>query len=125
MQVTDSHDQMEDEPSPPSLTSHHHIPYTYTTFTSDYYSDASISHKMTHTRDKYSRKQESSKKNLVKSIVMEISIATHSIIIGLDMGLMHEGQEETIVKLFWAFLFHQLFEGVSLGTSVYQSRLSK
>lgn len=65
----------------------------------------------------------SNRKALVKTIIMEIAVAIHSVIIGFDMGTMTQDDLSTIKTLMVAFLFHQFFEGVSLGTAITESRL--
>ena len=60
-------------------------------------------------------------KALIKAIVMESSIAIHSIIIGFNLGTLPVDALETVKVLMIAFSFHQFFEGVSLGTAILQS----
>ena len=57
-------------------------------------------------------------KALIKAIVMEVSIAVHSIIIGFNLGTLPEDSLEEVKILMIAFSFHQFLEGVSLGTAV-------
>lgn len=52
---------------------------------------------------------------LVKAYLMEIAIATHSIIIGISMGMMGPDEVSTLRALLGAMVFHQFFEGVGLG----------
>lgn len=58
------------------------------------------------------------KKLTVKAFIMEIAIATHSIIIGVAFGALGEGSLETLRALFAALSFHQFFEGIALGTAI-------
>eukprot|EP00595_Chromulina_sp_UTEXLB2642_P000438 CAMPEP_0196762366 /NCGR_PEP_ID=MMETSP1095-20130614/1785_1 /TAXON_ID=96789 ORGANISM="Chromulina nebulosa, Strain UTEXLB2642" /NCGR_SAMPLE_ID=MMETSP1095 /ASSEMBLY_ACC=CAM_ASM_000446 /LENGTH=242 /DNA_ID=CAMNT_0042113063 /DNA_START=49 /DNA_END=777 /DNA_ORIENTATION=- len=56
--------------------------------------------------------------SIVKAVIMEISIAVHSIIIGFDYGTLGSSDSGTLRALIIAFVFHQFFEGISLGTAV-------
>lgn len=56
---------------------------------------------------------------LIKAYIMEISIAIHSVIIGISLGSMDGvGEIPTIKVLIIAIVLHQFFEGVSLGTVI-------
>ena len=57
---------------------------------------------------------------LVKAFVMEISIALHSIIIGVAFGAL--GDVTELVGLLAALAFHQFFEGIALGASLQSAR---
>lgn len=57
-------------------------------------------------------------KAMIKAMVMEVSIAIHSVIIGFDLGVLTDEDLPTIQALMIAFAFHQFFEGISLGTAV-------
>jgi zinc transporter 1/2/3 len=59
----------------------------------------------------------------VKSIVLEVSIAIHSIIIGISFGGLTVDYLIEIKVLMAAFAFHQFFEGISLGTAISESNL--
>lgn len=63
-------------------------------------------------------------KAFFKSLIMEISIAIHSVIIGFDMGALGNDDLMTIRALMIAFVFHQFFEGVGLGSVISETRLS-
>lgn len=60
-----------------------------------------------------------SHKSYIKALIMEFSIAIHSFIIGLSYGLLgsQAGDLATIQALMIAFVPHQFFEGVSLGSA--------
>lgn len=64
-------------------------------------------------------------KTLVKVLIMESAIAIHSIIIGFDLGVLSKSEVRIIQILTIAFCFHQAFEGLSLGTSVAQTKLGE
>eukprot|EP01034_Spumella_vulgaris_P021836 gene21836-27907_t len=63
-------------------------------------------------------------RDLVTAYVMEISIAVHSIIIGVDLGILGQGELTTLVSLMIALSFHQFVEGVGLGATIQNSRSS-
>lgn len=64
-------------------------------------------------------------RDLITAYVMEISIAVHSIIIGVDLGLLDErSQLTTLVSLMIALSFHQFVEGIGLGTTIQNSQSS-
>jgi zinc transporter ZupT len=60
--------------------------------------------------------------SFIKAIVMEISIAVHSIIMGLALGLMVGYGEVVLIMII--FGIHQFFEGIGLGISISESALS-
>ena len=55
---------------------------------------------------------------------MEMSIAVHSVIIGFDLGTLGKANNTSIQALMIAFVFHQFFEGISLGSTISQTKLS-
>lgn len=58
-------------------------------------------------------------KDIVSIYAMEFSIAMHSVIIGVDIGLLSSSSElVTLVSLMIAISFHQFVEGFSVGTSL-------
>ena len=58
--------------------------------------------------------ESNSKKAFVKAIVLESSVAVHSIIIGFDLGTLgSEADVPTIRVLMIALALHQFFEGIS------------
>ncbi len=62
---------------------------------------------------------------MITAYVMEISIAVHSIIIGVDLGLLgHSDEVPTLVSLIIALSFHQFIEGVGLGSTIQASKAS-
>ena len=64
-------------------------------------------------RNELLKPESNSKKALVKAIVLESSVAIHSIIIGFDLGnLGSEADVSTIRVLMIALAFHQFFEGI-------------
>ncbi len=56
--------------------------------------------------------------------MLEISIAIHSIIIGVGFGILGPDDIQTIKGLMVALTFHQFFEGVSLGAAIAESKLN-
>jgi zinc transporter ZupT len=63
-------------------------------------------------------------RDLITAYVMEISIAVHSIIIGVDLGMLGQGQLSTLISLIIALSFHQFIEGVGLGATIQNSQSS-
>jgi zinc transporter 1/2/3 len=59
---------------------------------------------------------------ITKAFIMEIAIATHSIIIGVAFGALGDDSLGTIRVLFAALSFHQFFEGIALGSSLVSAR---
>ncbi|KAG2221973.1 hypothetical protein INT45_010497 [Circinella minor] len=51
----------------------------------------------------------------VSTLVLELGIVIHSVIIGLTLGF---SSDEGFVPLFIALVFHQLFEAIALGTRI-------
>ncbi|KAI8096465.1 ZIP zinc transporter-domain-containing protein [Halteromyces radiatus] len=51
----------------------------------------------------------------IHTLLLELGIAIHSIIIGITLGTTSEGP---FLALFIALIFHQFFEGVALGTRI-------
>lgn len=61
---------------------------------------------------------------IVKAYMMEISVAIHSIIIGIALGsLSGDENVSSLYALMIAICFHQFFEGVGLGTVIEGARL--
>ena len=61
---------------------------------------------------------------IVKAYMMEISVAIHSIIIGIALGsLTGPAQLPALEALIIAICFHQFFEGLGLGTVIEGARL--
>ena len=61
---------------------------------------------------------------IVKAYMMEISVAIHSIIIGIALGsLAGPAQLPALEALIIAICFHQFFEGLGLGTVIESARL--
>ncbi|XP_054799602.1 zinc transporter 5-like [Prosopis cineraria] len=58
----------------------------------------------------------------VISQVLELGIIVHSVIIGISLGASQS--PETIKPLFAALTFHQLFEGMGLGSSITQAQFN-
>ena len=60
---------------------------------------------------------------IVKAYMMEISVAIHSVIIGVALGSM-AGEEnlQSLQALLIAICFHQFFEGLGLGTVIAAAR---
>lgn len=61
---------------------------------------------------------------IIKAYMMEISVAIHSVIIGITVGSL-SGQDNipTLRALIVAISFHQFFEGLGLGTVIEAARL--
>ena len=54
-------------------------------------------------------------RSVMKSIILEVNVAVHSVIIGLAVGSMSDYTE--LGAFLAALSFHQLFEGISVGTA--------
>ncbi len=63
------------------------------------------------------------RKALVKAVLLEVSVAVHSIIIGFDLGTIGPDEALSLEILMAAFAFHQFFEGISLGTAITETSL--
>lgn len=64
-----------------------------------------------------------SKEYMMKAYVIELSIALHSILIGIGLGVLTNFHDIEILLI--ALCFHQLFEGIGLGGAVVNSKQSK
>lgn len=61
---------------------------------------------------------------IVKAYMMELSIAVHSVVIGVALGSMAgKENEQPLQALLIGVCFHQFFEGLGLGTVVDQARI--
>ena len=61
---------------------------------------------------------------IVKAYMMEISIAIHSVIIGVALGgSVGKAELTTLIGLIIAICFHQFFEGLGLGIVIERARL--
>jgi len=65
---------------------------------------------------------EDERRSVLKSLLLEAAVACHSVIIGVSLG----GTEDykAIGVLLAAFTFHQIFEGISLGSASLQAGYS-
>lgn len=59
----------------------------------------------------------------VAVILLEIGVAIHSVIIGIDLGI-HPGGK-SLQPLLVALCFHQLFEGLAVGTALVHAKIAK
>ena len=57
-------------------------------------------------------------KTLLKAYVLEGAIAVHSVIMGVSLGALGNGDIAVIKVLMIAYGFHQLLEGISLGCAI-------
>ncbi|KAJ3098332.1 high-affinity Zn(2+) transporter zrt1 [Phlyctochytrium planicorne] len=62
------------------------------------------------------------KEKRVTTYILELGIATHSIIIGLALGVTRGPEAKT---LFAALVFHQFFEGIALSTVVMETQFRR
>lgn len=60
-------------------------------------------------------------KRLITVYILEFGIAIHSIIIGVTLGTIEDKQ--TLSTLLVAMTFHQLFEGMGLGTTIFKAKI--
>lgn len=65
-----------------------------------------------------------SMQDLVLAYALEMSTAIHSIIIGVNLGLLGDGEYNTISILLVALCFHQFVEGLGLGNVIENNKLS-
>lgn len=62
---------------------------------------------------------------MIKAYVMEISVAIHSIVLGVSLGALAGKQNvKTLEALIAALVFHQFFEGLGMGVAIQQARLT-
>jgi len=64
-----------------------------------------------------------SKEAILKAYMIEVSIAIHSILVGVGLGVLSDYTDIQILLV--ALCFHQLFEGIALGGAVVRSHQSK
>jgi zinc transporter ZupT len=60
--------------------------------------------------------------SFVKAVVMDLSVAVHSVIIGIALGVNTDAKRVRVLTI--AFLFHQSFEGLGLGVAIAMTRLA-
>lgn len=78
-------------------------------------------HGHSHSHSFGSGDEEDSVRHIVVSQVLELGIVSHSVIIGLSLGVSHSPC--TIRPLIGALSFHQFFEGFALGGCISQAKL--
>ncbi|KAH6782986.1 zinc transporter [Perilla frutescens var. hirtella] len=78
-------------------------------------------HSHSHSFSFSSGDEEDSVRHIVVSQVLELGIVSHSVIIGLSLGVSHSPC--TIRPLIGALSFHQFFEGFALGGCISQAKL--
>lgn len=61
-------------------------------------------------------------KDLAVAYTLELSIMTHSIIIGVNLGLYGPGEYDSLVAYLVALVFHQLIEGIGMGEVLLSNR---
>ena len=61
--------------------------------------------------------------SVMKALTMEVSIAIHSIIMGVALGGADDAGELATIMV--AFAFHQFFEGIAVGTASLESEFDK
>ena len=64
-------------------------------------------------------------RSLLKALILESAIGVHSIIIGFGYGMLSHNSLPSIRILGAALIFHQFFEGVSLGMAVMDASVSR
>lgn len=82
--------------------------------------DDSHGHSHSHTHAVGSGVEESSVRHIVVSQVLELGIVSHSVIIGLSLGVSHSPC--TVRPLIGALSCHQFFEGFALGGCISQAK---
>ena len=83
----------------------------------------SHAHDHTHTHNMLLITDKNAQRAFVKTLVLEVSIAIHSVIIGVSFGGLGSDSIATIKVLMAALTFHQFFEGISLGSAIAESNL--
>ncbi len=63
------------------------------------------------------------RRQFIRALVMDFSIAIHSVIIGIALGV--NNTYSRVAVLLVAYVFHQLFEGISLGVTIALTELGK
>jgi len=58
----------------------------------------------------------------ISTYILELGIASHSIIIGIALGVSHDPEFHSLIV---ALVFHQFFEGMALSTVVLDSKFDK
>ncbi|CDP08261.1 unnamed protein product [Coffea canephora] len=79
-------------------------------------------HGHSHSLDIYDGNEESVMRHVVVSQVLELGIVSHSVIIGLSLGVSENAC--TITPLIAALSFHQFFEGFALGGCISQAQFN-
>jgi zinc transporter 1/2/3 len=60
---------------------------------------------------------------MVSAYIMEMSISIHSVIIGVDIGLLGGSSDmTTLISLVVVLSFHQFVEGIGLGSTIFASQ---
>ena len=65
----------------------------------------------------------SGRRELLRALVMDLSIAVHSIIIGITLGVNTDYNEVAVLLI--ALCFHQALEGISLGVAIALTTLDR
>lgn len=63
-------------------------------------------------------------KLVIRAYILEVAMAVHSIIIGFNFGSSETNNKQDLISLkilYIAFVFHQLFEGIGLGTTLVEA----
>lgn len=63
------------------------------------------------------------RRQLIRALVMDFSIAIHSVIIGIALGV--NNTYSRVAVLLVAYVFHQLFEGIGLGVTIALTEFGK
>ncbi|MFS7948624.1 putative zinc/iron permease [Helianthus anomalus] len=77
-------------------------------------------HVHTHSENGHAHGSLEVRNNKIISVVLEIGIITHSVIIGISLGV--SVHPETIKPLIVALSFHQMFEGMGLGSCITEAK---
>jgi zinc transporter 1/2/3 len=80
-------------------------------------------HECIHTHSWHMVADKDPKSVFLKAVVLDISICCHSIIVGFAIGITDD--IATLEALLVALAFHQLFEGIGLGTAILEGKASQ
>lgn len=75
-------------------------------------------------RSRYLRHDYKDARALSKAIIIEVSVAIHSIVLGFGFGALGNDEAATLKVLIIVLCIHQFFEGIGVGVTICDSPLS-